>query len=363
MGIYTREKLNALGIFEIRSVARAVGVKSPTSLKKESAIEEILKITSGQTQPHIRQNNKGRPPREIGSVKSFVDVFLPVQKTGAFGKGNAFLDALNVASGNEFAGGQTRDITGLVEIMPEGYGFLYTKDFAVSNVFVSEGLIDKYGICTGDEVTAQCRQISDDGKMAARTVVEINGIGVSDYCSAKEKTKNQGVEKPNGNVAGLANVKRGDKVAVLGAGVDLQEKIVKMFNECKDDKLLINSNSLEENYITHTSAININKFEEDSAIERRIWLITNHYLNKATLGQNFVIFITDVTFLPKAISAQKTLDASVDSDALKKTKMLFANGKKFNGGGSLTIVAGLNKNAFNANIINSELCEIANQII
>lgn len=57
---YDREQLSQINLYGLRSLAREVGVKSPTSLKKQALIEEIILIESGKKSPY-KQTKKGRP--------------------------------------------------------------------------------------------------------------------------------------------------------------------------------------------------------------------------------------------------------------------------------------------------------------
>lgn len=50
------EKLQELGIFEIRNLAREVGVHLPTTLKKQELIDKIMNILAGKTEPYIKKN-------------------------------------------------------------------------------------------------------------------------------------------------------------------------------------------------------------------------------------------------------------------------------------------------------------------
>lgn len=59
---YQRENLIQLNIHTLRSIAREFGVKSPTTLNKDSLINEILLISQGKKQPHT-PTKKGRPPK------------------------------------------------------------------------------------------------------------------------------------------------------------------------------------------------------------------------------------------------------------------------------------------------------------
>ena len=52
-----------MGIFDLRNLARDLGVLSPTTCKKDELIEKILQILSGEKQPEVPKNRQGRPPK------------------------------------------------------------------------------------------------------------------------------------------------------------------------------------------------------------------------------------------------------------------------------------------------------------
>lgn len=54
-----------LCIYELRKLAREIGVKSPTSLKRAQLLEKIKAIESGIEQPYIKKSNKGRPVKQL----------------------------------------------------------------------------------------------------------------------------------------------------------------------------------------------------------------------------------------------------------------------------------------------------------
>ena len=55
---FSEEYLNTLSISILREIGREMGVRSATSRKKESLIEDILAIQSGTLQP-VKSNKKG----------------------------------------------------------------------------------------------------------------------------------------------------------------------------------------------------------------------------------------------------------------------------------------------------------------
>ena len=74
-------KLNNLRIHELRDFARNVGVKSPTSLKKEEIIEQVLLILSGESQPYVNLTKQGRPAKSQQQLDQLVDLFVPKNST------------------------------------------------------------------------------------------------------------------------------------------------------------------------------------------------------------------------------------------------------------------------------------------
>ncbi len=57
-----------LSIFALRDIARNVGVKCPTVLKKEQLIDQIMKIMSGEIVPEIPKSRQGRPPKNRAKI-------------------------------------------------------------------------------------------------------------------------------------------------------------------------------------------------------------------------------------------------------------------------------------------------------
>ena len=61
------EKLQKMSIYELRGVARSLGVKSPTTFRKNDLITQIINIQEGKLTAHYTK--RGRPPY----VKNCID--------------------------------------------------------------------------------------------------------------------------------------------------------------------------------------------------------------------------------------------------------------------------------------------------
>ena len=79
--VFTEVFLNSLGIYDLRKIGTKIGVKSPTTLKKQQLIKEILCVQSGKKPPI--KSVKGRKSNRINfshidtlTIEPLVDEFL-----------------------------------------------------------------------------------------------------------------------------------------------------------------------------------------------------------------------------------------------------------------------------------------------
>lgn len=75
---YTKEELNKFNLYSLRELGREIGVKAPSTLKKEQLIEQILGVLSGKIEPTF--STRGRPKlkmnlstREVTLLKEYLD--------------------------------------------------------------------------------------------------------------------------------------------------------------------------------------------------------------------------------------------------------------------------------------------------
>ena len=156
------DQLDKLRIHELRDLARKMGVQSPTTLKKEQIISEIMDILSGEKQPYVTTSRQGRPPRNQDKALSIEDVFED--------KGAEFEPyVLRTEDDNEVYylaqpsakyyvvddKMKENDICGYVEIK-QNYGVLHPDGFLPSenDIKFSLASVKKYNLKNGDYVTA-----------------------------------------------------------------------------------------------------------------------------------------------------------------------------------------------------------------
>jgi transcription termination factor Rho len=102
--------------------------------------------------------------------------FRPRRDTGYY---NRELGTSNPAVPEMLATGECGDGSGILEIHPEGYGFLRAENFLPGNkdVYVSIAQIRRFGLRTGDHITGKTRPQRDGDKYSALLyITDVNGI-------------------------------------------------------------------------------------------------------------------------------------------------------------------------------------------
>lgn len=189
--------LDSLSIFELRDLARKVGVFNPTVLKKKELIVAIQDIEAGKVKPYVAKTKQGRPPKEIGGYDKLVEIFLP----------NDINDLMTVEerkyetddqlvfhsdpTGKEKHSG-TYTYCGYLEELDTGSATLrpraLTEDTKQRDyVYVPSKFVAKYNLKSGDEILCKANLIREDRALIMTTLVAVNGVRIKDYSSERRK--------------------------------------------------------------------------------------------------------------------------------------------------------------------------------
>lgn len=188
-----RKELINLSIFELRDLARKVGVFSPTILKKNDLIQAICDIQDGKKKPHIAKTKQGRPPKEIGGYDKLVGIFLPkdileikTQEEYLFEQKDKeeelrFCDNPSVPDGTR----GDHVSSGYLEILMTTSGLLRKKITKGENMtdttFVHAKTIQQYGLRGGDHVLCLSSKVADDRPLVLTHITNINGVPIENY--------------------------------------------------------------------------------------------------------------------------------------------------------------------------------------
>lgn len=264
---------------------------------------------------------------------------------------------------------------GVLEIMPDGYGFLRSSDYnylsSPDDIYVSIAQIKRYGLKTGDVIECHVRPPHDGEKYFPLTSIDkINGRDpvevrdripfdhltplfpdekftlCGDHATTNLSTRIVDLFSPIGKgqrALIVAQPKTGKTILMK----DIANAIAANHPEAYLMMLLIDERPEEVTDMARTVNAEVIASTFDEPAERHV-KIAGIVLEKAKrmveCGHDVVIFLDSITRLARAYNtvspaSGKVLTGGVDANALQKPKRFFGAARNIEGGGSLTIVA------------------------
>ena len=266
------------------------------------------------------------------------------------------------------------EATGVLEIMPDGYGFLRSSDYNYLNspddIYVSVGQIKSNALKTGDTVTGEIRPPREGDKYFPLVKIKyINGRTpefIRDRIPFDFLTPLFPNEKFNllGNGHNDLSCRVVDMFTPIGKGqrglIVAQPKTGKTMllkaiaNAIADNHpevymivLLIDERPEEVTDMARSVKAEVVASTFDEPAEKHV-KVANMVLEKAKrlveCGHDVVIFLDSITRLARAYNtvqpaSGKVLSGGVDANALHKPKRFFGAARNIENGGSLTILA------------------------
>ncbi|MGC8579411.1 MAG: transcription termination factor Rho [bacterium] len=262
---------------------------------------------------------------------------------------------------------------GVLEILPDGYGFLRSADYnylpGPDDIYVSPSQIRKFGIRTGDVVTGQIRQPKEGEKYFA--LVKVESINNDDpevarnkilfdnltplYPQEKFKLEYNPSELSTRIIDLLAPIGKGQRGLIVaqprtGKTILLQHianAIIKNHPEVHLIVLLIDERPEEVTDMQRSVKGEVISSTFDEPAQRHVQ-VADMVLEKAKRlvehGKDVVILLDSITRLARAHNtivpaSGKVLSGGVDANALQRPKRFFGAARNIEEGGSLTIIA------------------------
>ncbi len=329
--------------------------KQTEAISQENNSKEGSRVIQHQTGE--RQNREPREPRDPNAPPQQHPHQQQRKKEPSF---TAELDGLV-------------DGEGVLEMMPDGYGFLRSADYnylsSPDDVYVSPSQIKLFGLKTGDTVKGPIRPPKEGEKyFALLKVAQMNGrepAATRDRVSFEYLTPLFPNEKINlsgdpKNITTrvmdlftpLGKGQRGMIVAQPKVGKttilkDIANSIAKNHPEIYLIILLIDERPEEVTDMSRSVNAEVVASTFDEPAERHV-KVSSMVLQKAKrlveCGHDVVILLDSLTRLARAYntvapSSGKVLSGGVEANAMQKPKQFFGAARKIENGGSLTILA------------------------
>ena len=273
----------------------------------------------------------------------------------------------------EFEG--TVEATGVLEIMPDGYGFLRSSDYNYLNspddIYVSQGQIKVNALKSGDTVTGEIRPPKEGDKYFPLVRIKYINGRTPDYIRDRvpfdfltplfpdEKFNLLGHGHQNDVSCRIVDmftpIGKGQRGLIVSQPKTGKTMLLKSIANAIADNhpevyeivLLIDERPEEVTDMSRSVKAEVVASTFDEPAERHV-KVANMVLEKARrlveCGHDVVILLDSITRLARAYNtvqpaSGKVLTGGVDANALQKPKRFFGAARNIEGGGSLTILA------------------------
>jgi transcription termination factor Rho len=262
---------------------------------------------------------------------------------------------------------------GVLEILPEGYGFLRSQDwnylYGPDDIYVSPSQIKRFDLRTGDTIKGQVRPPKEGERYLALLKVESVNFELPEKTKHRIAFDNLRPRYPDKRIrleratttdlsmrvvdllAPIGKGQRGLIVAPPKAGKTiLLQKLANAISEnhpeCTLIVLLIDERPEEVTDMQENVQAEVIASTFDEPADRHVQ-VADMVIEKAKRlvehGRDVIILLDSITRLARAHNvvvphSGKILSGGVDANALQKPKRFFGAARNIEGGGSLTII-------------------------
>ncbi|MBO5326212.1 MAG: transcription termination factor Rho [Lachnospiraceae bacterium] len=344
-----REKFESLSLAVLRDLAKSLDIKGVSTMKKDQLVDLLVEMEEKQSKEATAKVEKTEA--EVEKIKS-------EEKTES---NMAELDSGIAASG-------------ILEVMPDGYGFIRCENFlpGENDVYVAPSQIRRFGLKTGDIIEGNTRIKTQNEKFSALLYIKrINGYTpevAQKRGNFEDMTPIFPEEKIKLDIPGApVSMRIMDLISPVGKGqrgmivsppkagkttlLKSVAKCVKYSNpdmhmiilliderpeEVTDIREAIEGDNVEVIYSTFDETPEHHKRVSEMVIERAKRLVEHK--------QDVIILLDSITRLTRAYNqvippSGRTLSGGLDPAALHMPKRFFGAARNMREGGSLTILA------------------------
>lgn len=355
---FSREQLQDKNLFELREIARENRVQSPTKLNKEELISQIVEASS-QRVKGLKIRPVSRPSKLVDAPRRNAQNDVPEKAAESINEIMAVDDTCE-------------EREGILEIHPDGYGFIRVRncEHSEKDVYVSAIKIRKAGLRQGDMIKGIVK-VAYDNKPAALLIINtVNGVPAEElrkrprFDDLVPIYPDERLKLENARSKNDFAIREIDLIAPIGKGQ--RGMIVSPPKAGKTTLLKKIANSISENYPDVTLMVLLidERPEEVTDMQRSIKgevvystfdEMPEHHTKAAELllsrakrlvenGKDVVILMDSLTRLARAYNLTipptgRTLSGGIDPGALHSPKSFFGSARNIENGGSLTIIA------------------------
>ncbi len=372
----TREELNNKTARELYRISKAIKVKNYTHFRKSDLLVEVEKrMNEIRKEKGIEGGASGGIDTNKGESQGAVKAQMNQENKTNKRSVKPAQQSENNQKGQTATGRDEKKeemfFKGLLEIHPDGYGFLRSNYFpSYSDVYVSPPLIRRFGLKTGDTISGPVQGPQRDGSKysSLTTVKTINGVEVTGYLkrpvfetlTPMYPDQRIRLETPGCNIAlrimdlvdPLGKGQRGLIVSPPKAGKTtlikaIAQSVTKNHPEIILMVLLIDERPEEVTDMQMSVSAEVISSTFDQSPENHIRVVElalERAKRLVEMGNDVMILLDGITRLTRAYNllssnTGKTLSGGLDPAAIKGPKKFLGAARNILNGGSLTMLA------------------------
>ncbi len=377
--------LKEKSLMDLREIAKMAGVKSVTKYRKGELLDMLYDL-----------DRKARMRQEEEDEESNIPVYQQdileqreEEEAEAYESGEGYEEPereqkgedkkiIEYVMGNDAVNellnkGDCGDAMGILEVLPEGYGFLRSENYLPGNkdVYVSMAQIRKFNLKTGDKIKGKTRPAKEAEKLNALLYIEQVNDDLVDKCLKRRPfeeltpihpEKRFTLERPDSTkdlairlidlIAPIGKGQRGLVVSPPKAGKTILLKkiansITANYPEVHLIVLLIDERPEEVTDMQRSTSGEVvySTFDEKPENHTRVSeMVIERAKRLVEQGKDVVVLLDSITRLARAYNliippTGRTLSGGLDPGSLYKPKRFFGAARNIEFGGSLTIIA------------------------
>lgn len=276
-----KEIIYSLGVYELRGLARVLGVKSPTTKRREELISQIMEIVENNQDFALREIEKrGRPFKALSSVTNIINAISTPsdeEKKNSFKRFSTYEEIVVFNQEMPAITMQSSDIFPSSGVLRKGSVFGYYVDCASQKtVFIAPEQMQKYELATGDYVDCAVFEINNGDKCFVKKINKINGINADEYNLKMFRDYTQ--DLPSLKNINQKNMLIGGRNVLLSRSAlysnDYLKDIYSNFEDCKNVFLGVNLCFEDKSYV---------------AKQQNVFAFTSNYNEVLTDGYDRII--------------------------------------------------------------------------
>ncbi len=362
--------IRSLGVFELRGLARELGVPSPTTKKREELIALIAdKIKDGSTLDTNNQR-RGRPFKKLNALDDIVNTVLEDDyKAKDYDSVISFMQE-DLPIVNDMSD-EVCEFEGIIRESKSNFCFNDIKSDA--KVFMDFNVEGYDVLKAGMYIKVDARKVNGNVYWTEK-IKEVDGQPLSRY-EYKEVEKGKEVISDNGISFGNMIAKEGRR-NIFCYTEDLYENKVfeNFYHNCKnsDSELIILSiNTSYENQIMFRNLNVENLFnssygEVGTVAFFKVVDVINYAQHLINQGKKVVVFIADIVDvlrkLDDILSSKEELANGYNAQTLLIVQKLLALGRAYENGPSGTIIMGYNEIDKNDKFLTNDILKISKKL-